>query len=498
MRFVTTILLLTTCLCLPARALLYRAPEGTLKDNCVVWHDGTYYVFTMYRNTLEGGEEQWRHVWLATSQDGVHWQDVGPVIQDAPWTIYAMRVWRAGDRWVMNHGSFTDGRQDVLRFWESPDLVHWTYLGPDYDVRRPDGERIDHMNVLIEERDGKTEYYGYAVGGMLRSDDGVKWTWVADYPFTDDLRVRVVSEPGGCERIGDTYYLLVGGFFPGSFGYAVGTFTSANPMGPFAPDYPAFRLNGYSDRSLVALWACFFRQADNILLSNYILDPGGRFWWHAPLKSSVVDAAGHLRMGYWNGNEALKGEEVPVDISLVQTSISDASPVPVADGQITLTAAPQPVTHWITPGAPVLAAATLAERFDVQQGFVLEGDLRVDAIHYLVFPAAGIYVEDGENQGVAALFGTWEETHLGRLNLSDSVRFTCEDETGYGCATVAGMPQGTTCRFRLLFRQNILELYLDDLLVQTYSTRNATGRVGLVVQDGTAVFGRIQAWRMSL
>ena len=26
-----------------AAALLYRTPEGTLKDNCVVWHDGTFH-----------------------------------------------------------------------------------------------------------------------------------------------------------------------------------------------------------------------------------------------------------------------------------------------------------------------------------------------------------------------------------------------------------------------------------------------------------------------
>ena len=207
-------------------------------------------------STIRGGEQdQWRNVWLATSTDGVHWKDVGAVIKDAPFGIYAMRVWQVGDRFLMDHGSFTGDKQDVLRLWESDDLVHWKCLGPEYDVRRPDGGRIDHMDVISEEENGKSVYYGYAVGGLLHSEDGMKWKWIGELPLTDNMNVRVVQEPGGCQRIGDKFYLLVGGFYPGSFEYAVATYISDHPTGPFTPDYPAFRLNGYSGRDLVALWA---------------------------------------------------------------------------------------------------------------------------------------------------------------------------------------------------------------------------------------------------
>jgi len=153
-----------------AHALLYCAPEGTTKDNCVIEHDGTFYLFTMYRRERQRADiiDQWRHVWCATSTDGVHWKDVGPVIEDAPFSIWAMKVWKAGDRFIMDHGSFTDGKQDVLKFWESPDLIHWTYLGPDYDVRRPDGKRIDHMSVISQVENGKTIYYGYASASSRR------------------------------------------------------------------------------------------------------------------------------------------------------------------------------------------------------------------------------------------------------------------------------------------------------------------------------------------
>ncbi len=482
-----------------AGALIYRAPEGTLKDNCVFWNDGTFYLFTMYRFEEKGSEqEQWRNVWLATSSDGVHWKGVGPVIKDAPFGIYAMRVWKAGERFLMNHGSFTGDKQDVLRLWESHDLVHWEYLGPDYDVRRPDGQRIDHMDVIPVEEAGKTAYYGYAVGGVLRSEDGAKWTWLSELPLTEKIPIRVVQEPGGCQCIGGKYYLLVGGFYPGNFEYATSTYIADRPEGPFRPDYPAFRLNGYSGRELVALWAAYCRTPQELLLSNYMLDPGGRFWWHAPLKSAVVDEAGHLRMGYWKGNEALKGAAQPCDGSRVQLSAPGSDSVPVTQNAFTIQAPPLPSIRWITPGAPNLALAFLDAVFDFEGGCVIEGALKVTAMNELIFPAAGLALEQKDREATAILFETWNQTEIGTLRWADPVRFEAKDRTGFGCATVAGMPAGKTCRYRLLMRKGIFEIYLDDLLVQTFSASNLTGRIGFVVQDGRGDFEIPNVWEMNL
>ncbi|HNZ20377.1 MAG TPA: hypothetical protein PLB67_16455 [Candidatus Hydrogenedentes bacterium] len=486
----------------PAHAFLYRAPEGSLKDNCVIWHDGSFHLFTMYRKTqqLHDVIDDWRYVWHATSQDGVHWKDGSAVIHDAPFPIWAMRVWRAGGRFVMNHGSFTGGQQDVLRFWESPDLVHWTCLGPDYDVRRPDGQRLDHMDVIAREENGTTVYYGYAAGGLLQSDDGVRWTWVKDYPLTDDLDVRVVMEPGGCERIGNTYYLLVGGFFPGSFGYAVATYVSEDPLGPFRPDYPALRLNGHSGRTTVALWAAYCRYYNELLLTNYIHDPGGTFWWHAPLKKPVLDGQGHLHMGYWEGNDALKGAPIVVDASRVAAVNPGVLEVFVCEpDRVIMKAPPRPPLRWLTADQPNRAIALLPETFDVERGVVVEGDVCVSpAINATIFPATGLYLEEEAGKGKAVLFETWNQTEIGTLDLTGEPRFEAEDQTGAGCATVAGIPCGQTCHFRLFFRKNIFELYLDDLYVQTYVTGQATGRIGFVAQDGEVRFERLQAWQMNL
>lgn len=483
-----------------AAALVYRTSEGTLKDNFVVWHNGTFYLFAMYRFEEKGSEqEQWRNVWLATSTDGVHWNDVGPVIKDAPFGIYAMRVWRVGARFLLNHGSFTGNAQDVLRLWASDNLVHWEYLGPEYDVRRPDGRRIDHMDVIPVEESGGTVYYGYAVGGMLRSEDGLKWTWISELPLTDHMSVRVVEEPGGCQRIGDQYYLLVGGFYPGSFEYAVGTFIADRPEGPFRPDYAAFRLNGYSGRDLVALWAGYCRTPESLLLTNYMLDPGGRYWWHAPLKAAVVGGAGHLRMGYWKGNEALKGAPLPCEHGPLEL----ASPkmhgnVAVSADGFAIAAPARPHIRWITPDEPNMAFGFLDAAIDVDKGSVVEGSIRVSGTNALVFPAAGVCLEQDNREATAIVFGAWGETLIGRLTWSNQPHFEVRDRTGFGCATVAGIPAGETCQYRLLIRRGIFEIYLNDLFVQTYSAQALTGRIGFFVQDGEAAFRVPQIWEMTL
>jgi len=74
-------------------------------DPSVVFHEGKYYLFSMFR--YHGGDE--RHVWCAVSEDGVHFSDVGAVITDTM-IVWKMFVRRFGGRFVMNYGSLS-GRE---------------------------------------------------------------------------------------------------------------------------------------------------------------------------------------------------------------------------------------------------------------------------------------------------------------------------------------------------------------------------------------------------
>ena len=44
----------------------------------------------------------------------------------------------------------------------------------------------------------------------------------------------------------------------------------------------------------------------------------------------------------------------------------------------------------------------------------------------------------------------------------------------------------------------LFELYVDDLLVQTYLFKPDSGKIGFVACNANAVFSDLKAWRMSL
>ncbi len=492
-------------------AFIYKTPTGTLKDNAVMWHEGTFYLFTMYgQEEMKGNDSLFNSVWLATSKDGVHWKDVGTVIKDQPFAVWSLCVWKAGNRFIMNHGSHSPG--DILRFWQSKDLINWEYLGEEYVVRKPDGQRLDCMNVLTIEKGGQTQWYGYATGGLLRSEDGVKWRWKEDFKLADPK--WSIIEAGGCAQIGGKYYVTSGWVqaLPGDFNYSTLTFVSDEPDGPFRPDYEAFRFNGHSGFITVALWARFCRLPDEILITNYIVDIHSTVptWWHAPMKKAVVDKDGHLRMGYWAGNEAIKGNPVPLQprkctqLFPSPELLSDKKEVAfTTDGDIVqLRRQPGPNPSYIGYADPQAAVVLLDEQFDTRKGFVLEGRMKVDPLNQGILskgiPGIGLFLEEQPQQGTAALFHTCRLTELGTMRLAYDAHFDCKDRIGFGCSAVAGIMESTATTFRLLFRNDIFELYLNDLLVQTYYTHEATGKVGFIVRDGQAIFDNLRAWEMSL
>jgi hypothetical protein len=108
-----------------------------------------------------------------------------------------------------------------------------------------------------------------------------------------------------------------------------------------------------------------------------------------------------------------------------------------------------------------------------------------------------LYLQERPQRGTAALLHTCRLTEIGAMQAGDA-HFDCEDRTAFGCGTVAGIEPSQACTFRLLFRKDIFELYLNDFLVQTYHTEDATGRIGFIVRDGQAVFDNLKAWKMSL
>lgn len=520
----TTVVLLILLWGSDCAAMLYKPSVGRFKDGFALWHQDQFYLFSMYKTG--GDDNNFRSVWLATSKDGVHWKDIGPVIQDAPFNIWAMAVHRVGDRFIMNHGSFTKpGVQNVIRFWESKDLVHWTFMGNQADLLPdtrwyPADSRLDCMSVVPVVEGDKTRYYGYATGpgGFLESDDGIRWS--GKPPLTIDWGVfpppptpkdEGLLEIGGCHQIGDRFYLVGGWFnYMGHTGYGVFTLVARSPRGPFIADSGAYRLCGNSTR-WVALWARFCPMKEELLVNSYMYSgysyESGETWL-PPLKKAIVDPQGHLRLGYWKGNDALHGAFTNIDFSKctrVYPSDENGNCRMIANGgRLELQA--QPEQNSLLRLTVPRMVAVLEHKVDCSQGIVVEGMIRATCRdRRLVAPTAGFYLEEKNGEGTAILLQSQGQTDIGRLILGDGGAFHSEDVIGPGCAAPAGVVPHRNHNFRLFVRKNMFELYLDDLLVQTFNTThdlNTAGhipqRIGFIAENGQAILENVKIAPMTL
>jgi len=503
--------------------MLYKPSRGRFKDNCVFWHNNRYYLFSMYSKELGGSDQTCYHVWLATSCDGVHWKDIGPVIEDAPFLIYAMAVHQVEDRFILNHGSFTaPGKQNVIRFWESKDLETWTWMGEEFDLK-PDARwydpdsRLDCMNVIEKKEGDTTKYYGYAtgVGGFLHSDDGIHWDGMPHpkiewqgIPAPRTLKGDGYFEVGGCHEINGKYYWL-GGWtnYQGYFGYGVYTFIGDTPTGPFRPDPIAYRLCGNSER-WVSLWARYCRTDQELLISSYMYD-GYTYergaTWMPLLKKAVVDKHEHLRLGYWSGNDAVKGKCIAISLEncIMEYPAKKDAKIEVSGNQIKIEAIPEKYSFERTDLSTTIVF--LNNNFDMGKGIVLEGSLQATCKREWVSPDIGFCLEEKNQEGTAIMLETSGLTQIGRLNWKDRIAFECEDRIGFGCAAVAGITPHEFHTFRLFIRKNMFELYIDDMLIQTFNTTHklesiglTPQRIGFIVQNGRGIFKDIKAWQMNL
>lgn len=504
--------------------MIYRPSVGRFKDGFALWHDGQFYLFSMYK--VSGDDNNFRNVWLARSGDGVHWKDVGPVIKDAPFNIWAMAVHRVGDRFIMNHGSFSrPGVQNVIRFWESTDLVHWKYAGPETDLfpdprwYHPDS-RLDCMDVVPVVENGQTKYYGFATGpgGFLESKDGIRWSGMP--PGSIDWGVVLPPptpadegpfEIGGCHEMGGKYYLAGGWFnYMGGTGYGVYTLVADAASGPFRPDMTAYRLCGNSTR-WVALWARFCKTNTDLLIngymySGYTYETGET--WLPPLKRAIVDSGGHLRLGYWNGNDAIKGTAANVDLSrckMVYPGEANSNCLCSATAaRLDIQAQPERDSTNRTNLATTVAV--LDSTFDWNNGVVIEGTIQATCRdRRTAASSVGFYLEEKPGEGTAILLHGYGRTEIGKMTLADRVDFRPEDAIGPGCAAPAGIVLHTNHTFRLLIRKNMFELYLDDMFVQTFNTTHEAGgiglppqRIGFVSENGQGLFENVKVWPMTL
>jgi hypothetical protein len=514
--------------------LLHESEENRAWSGHVIYDEdnGMFYQFiaVMQENRPGCGLD------ISRSRDGVHWETIEKNACFVENALAGYTIKKIGDRYIYYATCRAKGKK-YMALYASQDLHNWEPLEDQYHLF-PDPQwyqcRIDELHVM-DASPPETGYYGYITSephhdqpasiGMLRSEDGIRWKMTAPPKIAWEELPEQIPEVGFCEKIGGNYYLTVGmRCYLGNLGYSMYTFTADAPAGPFVPDEEAFRLCGTTTRdSFYLTFSVHYK--DDLLASNWFTN-GFNMHEHRmlPLKRVHRDEAGHLRLKYWKGNEAMKGAALPV--SFAQTAMEH----PQGDypkNRYGLETGQKRIDMQAGRDGMVVM---LPGNHDLDTGLVLEGtvtatQLTLGMITHMHPAVAGFYIEESPGQGTALLLETLGVARIGAVAYADepitdthaysqaatrlvrnrggetlgTSKFVCEDITRtIGDATAAGIKNKTPCRFRLLIRDGIFECYINDLLVQTYAyDRAATGRIGLLARDGAVKFQNIRCWKMS-
>lgn len=457
----TVSLLLILCAS-SARALTFKPREAHLWDTWLFYQDGTWHLYYLIASEWK----EWDGVGVATSQDGVHWEERGtPIMKrdDAVW-LGTGSTWRSplfakDGRFICNFSEQPRGEAQHIYFAESRDLLKWDRLPVEfrqdprwyeekgrwdciYTVPRPGGGFFGYWTATPKGRVG----FGFG-----ESQDGVNWTALP----APGLDWRTNAAPKSCEigaveKIGGRYYAMVG--HPSKMFMFVGD----KPEGPFLASEKNFEvLKGD------CYFARFFPSPDGMLVTHHSITRTKKVrkevCYAAPLKRADVDGEGTLRLMWWRGNEALKG---------------------------------QAINPRIKNGGDAAAPAFLETAVNVCRGTMFEG--LVTFPEKSAAPRPGVVIGCGEGPAGAIQFLSSCATTGGTVQ-PDGTAFTPIPKQ----ANDRQLPLKTQSRFRLLIRHSLAELYLDDVLMNVMSLpRDADGRIGFL--NGGAGMSDLKVWTMTL
>ena len=434
------------------QTMFYKARSketGNMWDVWLVHHDKTYYLYSLCATG-----QSWDNFSMARSPDGVHWEEIGPVLakdEGVTW-MGTGSTWRnpvpgGKPAFQINYSCWKGPRQTIF-FAQSDDLVHWIKCGPTHEFVQderwyePNG-RWDCIWTIARPRGG---LYGYwtatpkpQTGGQFgfgESSDGIAWKAM------EPPKVSGVGggEVGAVEKIGDRYVMLFG-----TNGH-METLVADTPQGPFTVlTRNRILLGGHT------YFARFFPSPSGLLVCHHSIARDGQVFLGL-LKGTNLDAQGTFRLTWWPGNEAMKHKSVAV-----------------------------------TPPAAGVAGpiAMLGRKLDASAGFVLEGTLQLPKP---LGAPRGLYVEHGKDTGTAILFNSDGRAELGPV---------AADGTGFKPDKTVDreMRFGAPARFRLVLKGVLMEAYLDDFLIECYSLPTpATGQIGLIPGGDPGSIGSPKAW----
>jgi hypothetical protein len=232
------------------------------------------------------------------------------------------------------------------------------------------------------------------------------------------------------------------------------------------------------------------------------------------MRNAIVDKEGHLRLAYWKHNDLAKGDEIKIDPSQNTVAFppgqTDSNPIirvsSTSDSIAIHTDKNWRPFSWLNSMKTRKGVVVLNKYFDLDKGLIIEGTIQARTLNpkapYGRNMYAGFYIEGLDNgPGTAILLEVgepqWRESLIGKLSLDTDFHFESLDVTGRNCATVTGLDNGKAHTFRLWIRGGQMELYIDDLLMQTFFFLRSSGRVGFIAQESEAQFSNLKFYEMN-
>ena len=433
-------------------------------DNWCYYHDGVHYLY--YLITERSGGEGFG---VATSRDGVHWDDHGWAIRASDKMVEYLgtgAVWQSPDfartgKFLCNYSEWrleeATGKktQNILFAW-STDLIHWTKLGDEFMFRVDERyyDKYGRWDCIYPLPRAEGGYWGtwtatakpdsphQGTVGIGYSDDGLHWTALPAPEVTPG-----VGESGAFWRFGGKIHAMFGE------GMGMWAYVADDVTGPYRRAAKNARLLAPGH----TYFSRFFPLPDGTVLVNH--QSASDWGWHiAPLKRAFVDAEGTLRLMYWPGNDALK-----------------AAPVAIA------------------PHGSSNAATMLTAPADFLAGVIAEGTLHLPTSPDA--PPTGLYLLLDNTRGYAIRVRHDGRTEFGPLDAFGGnwrAEQTADRERKVG----------PTAAFRLLVRRGMVEFYLDDELMECYRMTGAKGAeavsIGALEGAGPPSVSDLHVWTMSL
>lgn len=462
--------------------MLYRPVSREWSDPWVVYEQSAYWLYYIER---EGGVGV--ALRACRSDDGIHWSELGRVLErgEGARDLSGGSVWRAPTyerdgrlllAFTEQRGSVPTRMTPAVHLAESTDLTRWRRLGPEYTFR-PDRHWYRAEGVDARWHDfctlprGAGGRYGYWSADPLEEEPGIGFGtsldcchWRALPPPRVDwagLAAPPSLRVAGAAHAAGRYLAFVEGGRRSRQERCVYLLTAQEPGGPFAPAPRNAQVLATSAPGNAGLGLRTVEFGGDVLVSHVATTCRGEAWL-APLKGLRVGDDGSAWLTYWPGNDALCGERLAVALEPAMQS---------PEG---------------------MRAALLDRRLEADGGILLEG--RWTGLPTQVsdaFLGGGLYVETEEGSGEGILVPMVGQALAGPMRAGGAT-LRLED------AVDRELPYRETAAFRLLLRGELVELYLDDVLMCSIGLPGpATGRLGLVTAGRTAA-EEVRAYGLAL